>query len=281
DPATGPFLGSTPNSEIDLPATITFLVLFAVGAITHICIYRFNSKRGHKFLLSDLVFDFCMIRTLTCIFRIIWIFLPARGVILTALIFENGGAAVLFAVNVILLQRIIRSMHPRFGWHPAFGILGAALALSAPLVIIVNIVALSVGFFSVENEKQLLTTDTILKVGASWNMMLAALPAVALLLASSFPGPKVERFGAGPLRLKITLLVYSSITLAIGAAVRLATFIDPVPSGTEDRSIIFCRATFYVTGFSLEILVVFFYAIGRIDLRFHVPNGSSKYGDYS
>lgn len=92
DPAQGGFLGGNPPSTtVDLPLTILFLLLFIGGAVTHISIYRANAKRGHKFLLSDLMFDFCMVRTVTCIFRIIWVFVHARGVVLAAQIFFNGG----------------------------------------------------------------------------------------------------------------------------------------------------------------------------------------------
>jgi hypothetical protein len=91
DPAQGPFLGGDPNTGVDLPLTIVFLILFLIGAFTHISIYRANAKRGHKFLLSDLIFDFCMVRSVTCIFRIVWVFVKLRGVILAALIFQFGG----------------------------------------------------------------------------------------------------------------------------------------------------------------------------------------------
>lgn len=92
DPAAGDLLGGNPPSKnIDLPVTITFLILFLLGAFTHISIYRANAKRGHKFLLSDLMFDFCMIRSVTCIFRIVWVFSQLRGIILLAQIFFNGG----------------------------------------------------------------------------------------------------------------------------------------------------------------------------------------------
>lgn len=92
DPAVGAFPGGNPpNTTVDLPLTIFFLILFIGGAATHISIYRANAKRGHKFLLSDLMFDFCMVRTVTCIFRIIWVFIQPRGVVLAAQIFFNGG----------------------------------------------------------------------------------------------------------------------------------------------------------------------------------------------
>lgn len=92
DPAQDGFPGGNPpNATVDLPLTILFLIMYASGAATHISIYRANAKRGHKFLLSDLMFDFCMVRTVTTIFRIIWIFIHPRGVVLAAQIFFNGG----------------------------------------------------------------------------------------------------------------------------------------------------------------------------------------------
>jgi hypothetical protein len=91
DLAQGPFLGGSPSSSVDLPLTVMFLLLFITGAYTHISIYRANSRRGHKFLLSDLMFNFCTVRTVTCILRILWIFKPVRAVILLAQIVQFGG----------------------------------------------------------------------------------------------------------------------------------------------------------------------------------------------
>jgi hypothetical protein len=85
-------LGGIPNKKIDLPITIIFLIFFITGAVTHFTIHEVNSKRGHKFHLSDLVFDFCMVRTVTCTMRIVWIFRPNNNsVVLAALIFEGAG----------------------------------------------------------------------------------------------------------------------------------------------------------------------------------------------
>jgi hypothetical protein len=94
----GPFappdaiLGGIPTAKLDVPITAVFLVLFLIGAATHMTIYNINSKRGHKFILSDLFFDFCMVRTVTTTMRIVWAFRPMNNsVVLAALIFENAG----------------------------------------------------------------------------------------------------------------------------------------------------------------------------------------------
>jgi len=69
-------LGGIPTVTLDVPITAIFLVLFLLGAATHMTIYNKNSKRGHKFILSDLLFNFCMVRAATTTMRIVWAFKP-------------------------------------------------------------------------------------------------------------------------------------------------------------------------------------------------------------
>jgi hypothetical protein len=171
-------------------------------------------------------------------------------------------------------------MHPEIGFHPLFTGFTLFLAWSVPSVIIINIISLSVSWFSVGKEAQLTATETALKFGASWNVMLAVMPLVILLAAGAVPARrKPEKFGTGSLATKTALLGYASATLAVGAAVRAATILNPADPDTQD--ILFGKALFYTTGFMLEIFVVALYAVARIDLLFHIPDGSSKPGDYS
>jgi hypothetical protein len=99
-PKHGPFisneavLGGVPTTSVDVPITIIFLILFVSGAIFHFTRHELNSKKGHKFHLSDMIFDFCMVRTVTCIMRIVWATRPTNpSIVLAALIFENAGYA--------------------------------------------------------------------------------------------------------------------------------------------------------------------------------------------
>lgn len=96
--ASGPFeplaaiLGGTPTPNLDVPITVFFLMLFIIGGGFHLYTHEINKKRQHKFHLSALMFDFCLVRTLTCTMRIVWAYRPNNnGIILTALIFENAG----------------------------------------------------------------------------------------------------------------------------------------------------------------------------------------------
>ena len=132
------------------------------------------------------------------------------------------SAAVIFAVNLFFAQRLVRAMHPSIGWHSGFSQLSLFLIFSVPAVIVLNIITLSVSFFSVGKLTQLRATEDVLKLGAAWNMMLAVMPLLWLFLASAKPGPSPENFGTGDFRAKAALLVFSSGTLAFGAAVRLS-----------------------------------------------------------
>ncbi|KAI3397032.1 hypothetical protein diail_11267 [Diaporthe ilicicola] len=280
DPATGDLLGGNPPStNVDLPITIMFLLLFILGAFTHISIYRANAKRGHKFLLSDLMFDFCMIRTVTCIFRIAWIFSQLRGVILAAQIFFNGGASVIFAVNILLVQRIVRSMHPDFGWSRPFSLGTTMLAISVPPIIILQITSVSVFFLSTDNQDRSDAAEALLKFGSSWNLWLVSFPFLVTFISCSIPGPRPEKFGSGSLRVKTSMVMFAVALLATGATVRTYSTFNPRPQNSFD--VLYGKPVFYVTQFSFEIIVVAMYAIMRFDLLFHIPNGSSGPGDYS
>lgn len=189
-------------------------------------------------------------------------------------------AAVIFAVNLFFAQRIFRAMHPKIGWHPLFAVFTLSLIWSVPAIIILNIISLSVSWFSVGKEAQLARAEKALMFGAGWNVMLSVMPLFLLLVAGALPMPrKPETFGTGSLVTKTTLVAYASSTLAVGAAVRAAAIINPADPNTGD--VLFGKGLFYTTGFMLEILVVTLYAVARIDLLFHIPDGSSKPGDYS
>ncbi|KAI8307395.1 hypothetical protein K4K61_003589 [Colletotrichum sp. SAR11_59] len=195
------------------------------------------------------MFDFCMVRNVTCIMRIIWAFEKARVVILIALIVQFGGVATLFFI------------------------------FSVPAVIFNNSTALGVSFYHIEDQDRVDTALNVLKAGVSWIMLLAILPVVAVLFAAVIPGPKPERFGVGDTHQKIAVLMIGAILLIAGHAVRLTSILNPEPPDSTDK--LLSKEVFYTTGFMLEILVVVFYAVIRIDLLFHVPNGSSQPGDYS
>ncbi|KAE8452497.1 hypothetical protein EG329_000400 [Mollisiaceae sp. DMI_Dod_QoI] len=276
----GAILGGIPTTSLDLPVTVVFLALFLIGAATHFTIHELNGKRGHKFHLSDAVFDFCMVRTVTCVMRIVWIYRPENNsVVLSALIFENAGVVVLFAVNVVFTQRMIRALNPALGWHPIFNNFINAILISVPLIIVWNIVNLTVSSYTLDAHSIHVTKDLLL-FGSCWTLFLSIFPILLIgFLAPSNPlGAQIENFGLGSFASKMAILISATILLVVGAIVRLLVNLQPHPK--DSSAPLDSKLVFYLTGFTLEIIVVFLYAISRIDLRFWVPNGSSQPGDY-
>jgi hypothetical protein len=84
--------GGIPSVKIDVPITGVFTLLYAIGAFIHITTHKRNGKRSHKFHLSGLIFDFCMMRVVTCVIRIVWSTNPESVAIsIPAQIMLNAG----------------------------------------------------------------------------------------------------------------------------------------------------------------------------------------------
>ncbi|KAI9050084.1 hypothetical protein LZ554_006228 [Drepanopeziza brunnea f. sp. 'monogermtubi'] len=284
--ASGPFkaqgavLGGIPNATLDVPITVVFLMLFLIGGAFHFYTHEINRKRQHKFHLSALMFDFCLVRTITCTLRIVWTFKPDNNsLVLTAMIFENAGAVVLFAVNVIFTQRIIRALHPDFGWKPFLNTFFLFIISSVPFIIVHNIIFTVVSSYSQSAVVQNVVHGFLL-FGLSYSLILSIIPILfivpALVMPRSIP---IERFAHGRFRSKIVILLVSTVLLFAGAIVRLISAVlkNPAskPGAIESKSI------FYIIGFTSEIIVVVLYAVLRIDRRFWVPDGATGPGDYS
>jgi hypothetical protein len=58
-------IGGLPSKNIDIPVTAVFLALFIGAAALHMTIFQTNRSRGHKFLISILLFGELMAETLT------------------------------------------------------------------------------------------------------------------------------------------------------------------------------------------------------------------------
>jgi hypothetical protein len=187
--------------------------------------------------------------------------------------------SVIFAINLVLTQRILRAIHPKIFWHPAVSAFFTALLISVPFFIIFNIAVLTASFFVTTASGAKITKD-LLFLGSSWNLWLCVFPLIFLPIFGTLPSPTpIEKFGNGRFRTKIVMLVYSSATLFIGAIVRLIAAAQSHP--INDPGQVDTKTIFYLTGFMLEIFVVILFAAARFDLRFHVPNGCTGPGQYA
>ncbi|KAI9794354.1 MAG: hypothetical protein M1816_005423 [Peltula sp. TS41687] len=274
-------LGGLPNILTDIPITTIFLFLFLLGAITHMTIFQLNKRRGHKFLLSGMLFGFCMARQATCALRIAWACHPTHvPLAIAANIFVSAGVVLLFIINLIFAQRILRAAHPRSAWHPAFALLFTALygLVVVSLLLLIAVTVLS--FYTLNRNTRRVARDIQL-YGATYFTLVAFLPIPMVVVGLLIPrATRPERFGAGRFRSKIVILLVAAVLLTLGAAFRTGTSYR-APRPRNNPAWYHSKACFYTFNLLVEILVVLLYAVLRVDLRFHVPNGASKAGDYA
>ncbi|KAI9732318.1 MAG: hypothetical protein M1834_001525 [Cirrosporium novae-zelandiae] len=297
-------LGGVPTVGLDVPITAVFLVLFVLGAISHMTILQLNNRKGHKFILSGMLFGFCMARITTCVLRIVW---ATRQndipVAIAAMIFVGAGVIILFVINVVFAQRVLRAAHPDLGWTKTIGI---AIPIMCGLIIvslIMLIITVVQQFYTINANTHRIDRDIQLAAQTYFAVMsFLPIPLVGLtlLLPRHTPRPvssdgsplpprpntlrrrasHVEKFGTGRWRTKVTILLISSVLLCLGATFRLGTnFKTPRPR--TDPAWYQSKACFYVFNLGIEIIVVWLYIILRVDRRFHIPNGAKGKGSYS
>ncbi|CAK7218483.1 hypothetical protein SCUCBS95973_003502 [Sporothrix curviconia] len=277
-------LGGTPTPKVDDPIIAVLLLFFVAGAATNMTILQVNRRRGHKFVMSGMVFGFCMARTTALVMRIVWASRQHNvSIAIAANIFTVAGVVLLFLVNLIFTQRIVRAYRPRLGWSRPITYLFRFFFFSVPIVLIMVIPATVYSFFTLDVHKR----DQLRRVqltATTWMALLAFLPIpVTILTILAPPRPphhgSVESFGRGQLRTKVGLLLFTSTVLALGAAFRAAVNFDVRP--LSDPAWFDSRACYYCFNYVIEIIVVYTYTISRFDRRFHIPNGSSAPGHYA
>lgn len=117
--------------------------------------------------------------------------------------------------------------------------------------------------------------------GSTFLAIFATLPLPLVLLSLLIPYSPLDRFGVGRLRTKVIVLLVSTTLLSIGAWYRCgSTWAPPVPRSQPLPGYL-GKAPFYIFNFFVEIQTVLMYAILRVDLRYHIPNGAHGVGSYS
>ncbi|KAJ4352637.1 hypothetical protein N0V95_004082 [Ascochyta clinopodiicola] len=274
-------LGGAPVKKVDIPAQTIFMILFMIGAAVHMKIFQKNRARGHKFLFNLFIFFFCVSRILTSILRIAST-VQSRNVKLAiaASIFVAAGVLILFIINLVFAMRLVRSMHPSLGWHPAFGIVFKLLCVLTGATIIMVIAGTVQSFYTLDPNTK--AVDRSLQLyGSTFLAIVATLPLPITVLSLLIPYSPPDRFGVGRLRTKVIVLLVSTTLLSIGAWYRCgSTWAPPVPRSQPLPGYL-GKGAFYIFNFFVEIQTVLMYAILRVDLRYHIPNGAKGFGSYS
>ncbi|CAA9964814.1 DUF3112 domain containing protein [Pyrenophora teres f. maculata] len=274
-------LGGLPEKGVDVPAQAVFMVFFMIGAAVHMTIFQKNKARGHKFLPNLFIFGFCMERILTSIVRIASVCNPKNTTLgMAAQILVAAGVLILFIINLIFAIRLVRSTHSSLGWHPAFGIAFKVLYVLIGLALIAVIASTVQSFYTLDPTTRAMD-HSFQQFGATFLAIVATLPLPITMLTLLIPYSPLDRFGIGRLRTKVIVLLISTTLLSIGAWFRCGVaFQKPVPRTTPMPGYL-AKAPFYLLNFLVELQTVLMYAILRVDLRWHVPNGAKGPGSYA
>ena len=281
-PATTAGLGGLPTIGVDVPICAVFLALFIGGAVSHMIIFQANRRRGHKFLISGMMFGFCMSRLATMVLRITWANYPYNTrLAIAANIFVAAGVVLLFLINLLFAQRIIRATHPNAGWHPFFhwAFISQYVIIVISLVAIITSVIQSV--YTLNSNTKRIDRDIQL-YGGTYYTVISFLPIPLVIGGLIIPRKtRVEKFGSGRFRHKVAILLVAATLLCAGAAFRVAVNYAGGTRPRTDPAPYQSKACFYIFNFTVEILVIYLYVLLRVDKRFHVPNSSHGPGDYS
>lgn len=274
-------IGGSPTTTFDDTITSVFLVLFIIGAAVHMTILQVNQRRGKKFVMSGMLFGFCMARITACTMRLVWSTHSRNiSIAIAAQVFVAAGVLLLFVVNLIFVQRILRASHPHWAWAKWLSVVFKVYYASIVVMLVALITCTVQSFYTLSHNTRRIDRD-VQRVGTTYFAMAAFLPIPLVVLRVILPKKveHVDKFGEGRFRTKIRVLLFSSFILTLGAAFRAGT--SYVPRPRNNPAWYHSKACFYIFNFTIEIIVVALYAVIRVDKRFHIPNKAHGPGSYS
>ncbi|KAI0875842.1 hypothetical protein GGS24DRAFT_268889 [Hypoxylon argillaceum] len=272
-------VGGVPTVATDVPVAAVLLALFVASAAAHMTILQLNKRAGLKFLFSGMLFALCALRSVALGTRIAWAAHPrVANVAIAAGILTQTGSVLVFVINLIFAQRVLRAYHARIGWHAAvtlaFRFLVACVVASLLMVIAVTIQS----FFTLDPAVRR-ADRTVQLFAGTYMAALAFLPIPIVALAALLPRTRhVEKFGAGRWRSKLRLLLFTAALATLGATFRV--FTGYVPRPLSSPAWYHSRACYYCFNFVTDLTISAAYLFSRFDRRFIVPNGAKGPGDY-
>lgn len=195
-------------------------------------------------------------------------------------VFVNAGVVIIFIVNLIFVQRIIRAAHPRVGWHDTSRWIFLVLNGLVVVTIIMIIVVIVQSVYTLNANTHRIDRDIQLS-GITFFAVISFLPIPMTLMAILVPRVGTDKFGTGRWRTKIRILLVSALLVSFGAIYRAATIWQtPVPF-SKPMPWYFHKAAFYICYFAVEITVVLMYAAFRVDKRFYIRDHAKGPGSYT
>ncbi|KXT04549.1 hypothetical protein AC578_8722 [Pseudocercospora eumusae] len=278
-------LGGHPTPVPDVVLCSILIAIYAGSAASNMTIFQLNKRKTHKFLISLALFGFSMARILTCSLRIGLAYHPGNiSLSIAAQIFLNAGILIVYIVNLVFAQRIIRARQPGIGWHSVFRAFFKVLYGLVGLALVLVITFIVIQFYTLDHEVREACRDIQL-VAITYLLFVALVPLVLLAVTWSLKkSPRAEEFGTEDsfggvdtwsMGGKSVILLVSALLCTLSAGFKAGSqFEDPRPK--SDPAWYQSKAALYVFTFLIEILILYMFLLTRVDHRFWVPNGSSK-----
>ncbi|EEP79757.1 predicted protein [Uncinocarpus reesii 1704] len=225
-----------------------------------------------------------MARIVANVLRIAWATRQTNiRLAIAAQVFVAAGVLILFILNLIYAQRILRASHPRLGWSRPLSYTFKALYVVVGLTLVIVITA-SVQSFHTLNPNTRRIDRNLQLYGASYLTFISFLPLPILAYVHLAPRrgqpQPVEPFGKGSWIAKSLIVGAAAALLTLGAGFRLGTSAMP-PRPIFSPAWYHHKACFYIFNFGIEAVVAYLFLLARMDQRFYVPDGSSKVRTYS
>ncbi|KAL4758328.1 uncharacterized protein BDW70DRAFT_170411 [Aspergillus foveolatus] len=274
-------MGGLPSNNPDTIVCAVLLAIYVGFAVINMTILQRNNKRKHKFILSGMLFGFCMARITTLVLRIVWANRQHNvRLAIAANVFVNAGVLLVYIINLILAQRILRAKQPHIGWHPIARIGSKVFYYLIPAALIMVITAIVVSSYSLNPGTRSDCRDVQL-AAITYLLIFTCLPLLHIVPAVLLPQSKQEEsFGQGSMFAKVIVVTVSTCLCILIAGFKAGTLWSPARP-ISNPAWYHSKAAFYVFNFALEIMILGLLTFSRIDKRFHIPNGSTKPGDYS
>ena len=223
-----------------------------------------------------------MARIVTMSLRIAYAVHPdSAHISLAAQIFVSAGVVLLFIINIIFSQRIVRACLPSLGWNRivSWGFLFLYFTIPAALAILITSV---VQIYHTLDRSIIAIDVSMQRFGSTYFLVITALPFLFIATALLYPkkGP-IDNFGINHIYQKMVILAVSAALLTIGAAWRTSNIWRPPRPLDRSTPWYLSRASFYIFNFTLELFVIYIYALVRVHKVFHIPDGAKGPGSYS
>ncbi|OTB03815.1 hypothetical protein M426DRAFT_321316 [Hypoxylon sp. CI-4A] len=274
-------VGGLPTIIPDVPLSAVFIFLYMGFAVINMTIFQVNKRRGHKFIPSAALFGFSMARIATLSLRIAWANRQTNvRLAIAASIFVNAGILVVYVVNLLFAQRILRAKQPNLGWHFALRVVYRALYVGIAGALIMVITALVLSVYT-RNPNTLRACRDVQLASGTYLLVFTTIPFFIIAAAYLLPqSPAEEKFGHGKMKTKAIIVLLTTCLCVLNAGFRAGTAWSP-PRPVSDPAWYHGKAPFYVFNFALEIIILCTLTPLRIDKRFHIPDGSKQPGHYS